>query len=119
MTLQIKGTNIAPKARCTQSSTCGWSVSADEAQRAVNGERNGAYSFHTNLEANPYLLLDFEKVVDFFVREGVLEIYKDFGIEIATITDKYRPEIYKMINEGNPSKSLVSLSSKFKKLIFD
>jgi beta-1,4-mannosyl-glycoprotein beta-1,4-N-acetylglucosaminyltransferase len=65
MTLQIEGTNIAPRARCTQSSTCEWSVSADEAQRAVNGERNGAYSFHTNWEVNPYLLLDFEKVVDF------------------------------------------------------
>lgn len=76
----IDGLNIAIAARCTQSSLSQWSVGADEAQRAVNGERNGSYSFHTDYEDRPFLLIDLNDVVDFDEIVIFNRIYPDISI---------------------------------------
>lgn len=65
ITPAIKGLNIASSAHCTQSSLSAWSAGADEAQRAVNGERNGRFSFHTDFEDRPFFLAAFNDIVGF------------------------------------------------------
>lgn len=87
--INVIGTNIAPQAYCTQSSLCSWSVSDHEANRLVNNpERSGEYSQHTNFEENPWIQLDFGKVVSYdeilvFNRLPLAERARTLTIEIS------------------------------------
>jgi hypothetical protein len=63
--IEARGVNIAPQATCTQSSLSVWSA-ADGAQAVVNNpERLGDFVFHTDLDENAWLLLDFGHPVDY------------------------------------------------------
>lgn len=54
--------NIAPSGQCSQSSLSPLSEGPEDAQRAVTGEKSGAFSFHTAVEKNPWWQLDFGRV---------------------------------------------------------
>ena len=50
--------NIALNRPARQSSLSIWSVSADDAQGGNNGARTGRYGFHTDIELNPWWMVD-------------------------------------------------------------
>lgn len=52
--------NVALNKPASQSSVSRWSK-PEEAAKAVNGIKTGEYSFHTDLEANPWWQVDLEK----------------------------------------------------------
>ena len=85
----VKGTNIAPQALCEQSSICCWSVSDNEANRLVNNpDREFEFAQHTDFEANPWIQLDFGKVVHYdeilvFNRLPLAERARTLSIEIS------------------------------------
>lgn len=54
-------TNLALNRPAYQSSTSGWSK-ANDAQGAVDGQKNGGYGFHTNIEARPWWQVDLQQV---------------------------------------------------------
>lgn len=58
-TVKAKGTNIAVFGTCSQSSLSPWSAGADEANRAVRGEKTGGFAFHTDIEREPWWQIDF------------------------------------------------------------
>jgi hypothetical protein len=53
----IKYQNLAIHKPATQSSTSKWS-SGNEAENAVNGKKTGGFSFHTDIEDNPWWQVD-------------------------------------------------------------
>lgn len=53
--------NVALNKPATQSSVSRWSK-PDEAGMAVNGIKSGEYSFHTDLEANPWWQVDLQEI---------------------------------------------------------
>ncbi|MEI8251962.1 MAG: discoidin domain-containing protein [Synechococcus sp. ELA057] len=62
--IQVSGVNIAPQAYCTQSSLSVHSLADDEANRLVNNPgREGDYAQHTDYEENPWIQLDFGRIV--------------------------------------------------------
>ncbi|MEB3351555.1 MAG: discoidin domain-containing protein [Cyanobacteriota bacterium] len=64
--IATRGVNIAPTAHCTQSSLSTYSTSADEANDVVrNPERLRAFVNHTDLEENPWFLIDFGQPVSY------------------------------------------------------
>ncbi|EDY39044.1 methyltransferase, FkbM family protein [Cyanobium sp. PCC 7001] len=62
--IQTSGTNIAPRAKCTQSSISPWSYGAQEAANVVQGRLNGSYAFHTLEEMHPWLTMDLQQEYD-------------------------------------------------------
>ena len=82
------GVNIAPNARCKQSSLSRWSRGTDEAQRSVIGPATGSYSFHTDEEINPWIQLDFESSQE--IKEIVVYNRIVDGPEIASRADSLK-----------------------------
>lgn len=62
--IAVHGRNIAPQASCTQSSLSSHSLSEDEANRLVNNpDRLGDFVQHTDYEENPWVKLDFGRII--------------------------------------------------------
>jgi hypothetical protein len=58
--MQSQGKNIAIGKHAEQSSFSQWSVSFEEAARAVSGAKTGGFAFHMDLEEMPWWRLDLQ-----------------------------------------------------------
>ena len=93
--------NIAKNAKVTFSSTSKWSTDNDN-KEIVNAEHNRDYSFHSDLEQNPWVELDLgtsyalDRIVVFNIKKKVYQIRAN-TLQVAISEDKLN---YEVIHQG-------------------